>query len=64
MSERSAERTVIQDYWYEVQHVQDLGQQWMHAAGDRLFILPNADTLLASGASIAQEQADAMAQGS
>jgi predicted DNA-binding protein len=62
MSERSAKRTVIQDYWYEVQHVQDLGQQWMHAAGDRLFILPNADTLLASGASIAQEQADAMAQ--
>ncbi len=62
MRERISERTVIKDYWYEVQHLEELGNKWSAAAEDRLFILPNARAIRASKASIAQEQADAMAQ--
>jgi hypothetical protein len=62
MRERTSERTVIKDYWYEIQHLEELGNKWSAAADDRLFILPNAGVIQASEVSIAQEQIDAVAQ--
>jgi hypothetical protein len=62
MRERISERTVIKDYWYEIQHLEELGNKWSAVADDRLFILPNAGIIQASEASIAQEQIDAVAQ--